>query len=389
MLAVLVQTLAPVGAGTTSISRVSISSYGVEGNGTSARAAISADGQFVAFWSRASNLVAADNNGFADVFVRDLASETTARVSIATDGSEGNDDSYFAASSADGRYIVFDSLASNLINGDSNGFQVSDVFLRDRLTETTELVSVNSSGVQGDGASLHATINADGRYVAFTSAARNLVEGDTINESDVFIRDRFAGSTRRVSIDSSGAQANRSSAGPSLGISGRYVAFWSLASNLVASDTNGVADVFVHDRVSELTSRVSVSTNGVEGNNESAYPAISGNGRYVAFWSSASNLVDGDSNNLSDIFVHDRVSGTTVAVSVNEGGDLGNDGSWERIDITDDGGKVAFWSYASNLAPADMNNAPDVFVRDLQMDSTELVSIDNLGLQGNNFSEMP
>jgi Tol biopolymer transport system component len=371
--------------------RVSVDSAGNEGDRASGSPAISGDGRYVAFWSQASNLVTADTNGFADVFVRDRVTGAITRVSVHTSGAQGNDLSAYPAMSRDGWYIAFESQASNLVDGDTNGFQVSDIFLHDRHTAITELVSVSSSGIQGDSFSRDATISSDGRYVAFASGARNLADGDTNFRTDIFVRDLEAGTTERASMSSTGGQGNSDSAGPSLSSNGRYVAFYSLASNLADGDSNGVADVFVRDRVEATTTRVSVDSSGVQGNGESAYPAISGNGRYVAFWSRASDLVAGDTNRLTNIFVHDRLTATTAAVSVGVGGELGNDGSWaERaLDISDDGRFIAFWSYASNLVPGDSNSRPDVFRRDQWAGTTELVSIPTTDGQGDNSSEAP
>src|SRR5262249_31107160 len=160
------------------------------------------------------------------------------------------------------------------------------------------------------------SISADGRYVAFDSTANNLVSGDTNGVSDVFVHDRVSGTTERVSLSSNGVQGNRDSYYPSISADGRCVAFWSTATNLVNGDTNGASDVFVSDRVSGTTERVSLSSNGVPGHRATYYPSLSADGRYVAFWSSATNLVNGDTNGLDDTFVHDRQTGATERVSV-------------------------------------------------------------------------
>jgi Tol biopolymer transport system component len=180
---------------------------------------------------------------------------------------------------------------------------------------------------------------------------------------DVFVHDRVTGQTSRVSVSSSGEQGNGESRFPSLSADGRYVAFESLASNLVPSDTNGTPDVFIHDRVTGQMTRVSVSSSGEEGNGNSSEASVSANGRYVAFHSSASNLVPGDTNGTWDVFVHDRVTGQTSRVSVSSSGEQGNGNSYEA-NISPDGRYVAFGSAASNLVPGDTNGTPDVFVHD-------------------------
>src|SRR5256712_380330 len=230
-------------AQTPSTKRVSVDSHGAQGNGGSFDPAISADGRFVAFDSVASNLVAGDTNAAFDVFVRDRKTGKTRRVSVDSHGAQGNGDSFDPAISADGRFVAFDSVASNLVAGDTNA--ASDVFVRDRKTGKTRRVSVASHGTQGNGASFGPSISADGRFVAFTSAASNLVAGDSNEAYDVFVRVRKTAKPSPASLDSHGAQGNGESFNPAISADGRFVAFRSSASNLVAGDTNGAADVFV------------------------------------------------------------------------------------------------------------------------------------------------
>jgi Tol biopolymer transport system component len=226
-----------------------------------------------------------------------------------------------------------------------------------------QLVSVASDSTQGNDNSWDPSISADGRYVAFFSHASNLVPGDTNNTLDVFVHDRLTGQTTRVSVASDGTEGNGDSFVGSISADGRYVAFASWASNLVPGDTNGRSDIFVHDRVTGQTTRVSVASDGTEGNGDSwGCPSISADGRYVAFASWASNLVPGDTNGRSDIFVHDRVTGQTTRVSVASDGTEGNGDSWWRPSISADGRYVAFPSYASNLVPGDTNGWADIFV---------------------------
>src|SRR5690606_534630 len=205
--------------------------------------------------------------------------------------------------SADGRYVSFDSGSTNLVNGDTNGR--SDVFVHDRLTGNTSRVSVNSAGVQGDGDSGVSSISADGRYVAFASAATNLVAGDTNIESDVFVHDRLTGNTTRVSVSTGGVEGNSGSGGPSISADGRYVAFASTASNLVLSDYNTEVDVFVRDRLKGTTALVSQSSTGTTGNRGSYSPSISADGRYIVFDSPASTLTDGHVGEYWDVFIRD------------------------------------------------------------------------------------
>jgi pimeloyl-ACP methyl ester carboxylesterase len=363
--------------------RVSVSSSGAQGNDISYDPSISADGRYVAFSSRASSLVSGDTNGEHDIFVRDSVANTTTRVSLSSSGMQANSSSYYPSISADGRYVAFYSGANNLVSGDTNGFV--DIFVRDTVANSTTRVSVSSSGMQANNSSNNPSISADGRYVAFGSYASNLASGDTNRQPDIFVRDTVANSTTRVSVSSSGAQGNSGSFDASISTDGRYVAFSSDASNLVSGDTNGFEDVFVRDSVANTTTLLSLSSSGAQGNNRSGQnaPSISGDGRYVAFSSSASNLVSGDTNNGGDIFVRDSVANTTTLVSLSSSGAQGSGGS---PSISADGRYVAFVSSASNLVSGDTNGTQDIFVRDTIANTTTLVSVSSSGAQGNGTS---
>ena len=310
-------TPARVGSGAVS-TRVQGGRGGQQANGDSWEPAISAGGRFVAFTSSASNLVPGDTNGTEDVFVRDRMAQVTRRVSVGPGGRQANSDSAEPAISADGRFVAFISSASNLVAGDTNA--TDDVFVRDRMAQVTRRVSVGTSAQQANSFSFSLAISAGGRFVAFTSDASNLVAGDSNGTEDVFVRDRSVKVTRRVSVGSGGQQGNKISAFPAISVDGRFVAFFSLASNLVAGDTNGHADVFVRDRRVNVTRRTSVGPGGQQADDVSFDPAISADGRFVAFASPASNLVAGDTNGLADVFVRDRVAQVTRRVSVGSGG---------------------------------------------------------------------
>jgi hypothetical protein len=370
--------------------RVSVGSAGLQGNAFSSDNALSADGRYVAFRSHATNLVAGDTNGLDDVFVYDRSNGTLERASVDSGGAQSNGTSALPAISGDGRYVAFMSNATNLVVGDTNN--VFDVFVRDRTNGTTELVSVSSAGVQANAgiAQIGVSISGDGRYVAFTTLASNLVAGDTNNTSDVFIRDRIGGTTERVSVSSAGAQGNSFSNTPAwLSADGRYVIFGSSASNLVSGDT-GFYDVFVRDRVNGTTERVSVDSAGAQANGNSGYfgLAISSDGRYAVFQSVASNLVTGDTNANWDVFVRDRTSGTTERVSIDSAGVQGNYGSGTGscLSISADGRYVAFRSDATNLVPGDTNANYDAFIRDRTSGTTERVSVSSTGAQASGAS---
>jgi Tol biopolymer transport system component len=343
--------------------RASVDSAGQQANGWSASARITADGRYVAFDSMASNLVPGDTNGFLDVFVRSRWNGLTQRVNLGPGGVQSNGlMSFLWDLTPDGRYVAFSSTATNLVPGDTNGQQ--DVFVRDLWNGTTERVSLGSGGAQANGASDYASLSADGRYVAFQSAASNLVAGDSNGASDVFVRDRQTGDTRRVSVHSSGGQGNGASSLPRISADGRWVAFQSLASSLVNGDFNSVADVFVHDRQMSLTERISVDSLGMQSDGASERARISADGQRVAFRSLATNLVPGDTNAHGDVFVHDRSSGATVRVSVSSAGTQSTGESyWPAISA--EGRHVAFTSHGPTLVPGDTNGVEDAFVHDL------------------------
>ncbi|MEG4109788.1 calcium-binding protein [Microcoleus sp. S13_C5] len=362
------------------ITRVSVDSAGNQANGFSNAYSISANGRFVAFQSQASNLVPGDTNNKNDIFVRDLSTNTTTRVSVDSAGIQGNNDSFNPSISADGRFVAFASF-SNLVPEDTNN--TSDIFVRDLLTNTTTRVSVDSAGNQGNSLSNNSAISADGRFVAFQSYASNLVPGDTNNRFDIFVRDLSTNTTTRASVDSAGNQGNSDSLTPSISADGRFVAFTSFASNRLG-ETNNRDDIFVRDLLTNTTTRVSVDSAGNPGNSDSSSPSISADGRFVAFQSQASNLVPGDTNNFfnqAKIFVRDLSTNTTTRVSVNSAGIQGDENSFNPS-ISADGRFVAFTSRSSNLVPGDTNNKQDIFVRDLSTNTTTRVSVDSGGDRG-------
>ena len=266
--------------------------------------------------------------------------------------------------SADGRFVAFTAAAA-LIADDTNG--VSDVYLYDRGDRSVTRVSQASTGTEANGASRNAHISADGRFIVFESIASTLVPGDSNATLDVFRHDRITGETVRVSVASSGAQASGASTEPKISDDGSRVVFTSTAFDLVANDANGTADIFVRDLVAGTTTRISTSTAGGEGDLAASAPAISGDGRLVAFTSNATNLTPGDSNNASDIFVRDLVAATTTRVSVSSTGGEAN-GVSLRASISQDGRFVSFLSTATNLVSG--GSGTQVYVRDTQAQTT-------------------
>lgn len=393
--------------------RVSVNSNGVEGEKESQLPAMSGDGRFIVFQSRANSLVSGDTNASDDIFVHDRDTRQTTRASVKSNGEEVSEESFWPTISADGNVVAFHSDAGDLVPGDTNEWV--DTFVHDRITGQTTRVSVNSNGGEGNRDSYGSTppaLSADGRFVAFVSEATNLVAGDTNGTWDIFVRDRQTGQTTRVSVDSSGieAEASTGSFWPTISRDGRYVAFTSWAENLVAGDTNDTPDVFVHDRETNKTTRVSLTPTGAQRAEISLAPFISGDGRYVTYYTSVfapgvyvydqqtgittkvpdptaafsisghstlsgdgryvafEDTVLGQSPRHTDTFVYDQQTGQTNRVSSGLNGQPndGDDSGLVRFSprISDDGRFIAFDSTATNLVPRDTNGFKDIFVHD-------------------------
>ena len=367
-------------------SRVSLGTGGVQGNGHSNGPAISQDGRYVLFVSAASNLVPGDTNSVDDVFFRDRQTGLTTRVSVGTGGVESNGNSAGKGISVDGRFVSFTSLATNLVVGDTNA--TIDSFVHDRETGVTTCVSLNANGVPGNSSSYWPSISADGRYIAFHSFASDLVAGDTNGTFDVFLHDRELGTTTRVSLSHVGQQANGECSVPWLSSEGRHVAFFSSASNLVPFDTNGTPDIFVRDLVAGTTERISVATGGGQSFGFNTFPSISADGRYVAFQSDATTLVTPYVNwGASDVYIRDRVAATTELVSIASDGSQSHADS-QRPSISANGRYVAFYSWSNNLVVGDTNLNSDVFLRDRRNGTTVRASVSGTGAQvpGESFS---
>lgn len=377
------------GAGVTR--RVSVATGGAQGDRASLAAAISGDGRYVAFESEATTFVPGDPSG-RDIFVHDRLTGVTERVNEAPDGSQALGASLAAAISGDGCCVAFQSNAPNLVPDDTNG--LDDIFVYDRLADATERASVDSDGAAGNGDSSAPAISGDGRYVAFTSRATNLVPGGTDAFPDVFVHDRLMGQTELASQATDGTEGNFNSGGPGPGppqisADGRFVVFGSVASTLASDDTNGVDDVYLRDRQAGTTERVSLGPGGVEGDGHSGYPDVSDDGRYVAFESTATTLATpNDVLAFSDAFLRDRMTGTTVRIS--EGpGDVEGDFASRFPVISGDGRVVAFQSDATNLVPNDGNGATDIFLYYVETGALTRASVSAGGSESNGGSGFP
>ncbi|RPI72439.1 MAG: hypothetical protein EHM45_22235, partial [Desulfobacteraceae bacterium] len=348
-------------AGTTT--RVSLDSSGNQADGHSTCPVISKDGRYVAFISNAANLASGDANATWKIFMHDRQTHGTTCISIGSGDVIGVTPSL----SENGRYLAFTATANNLPNARSA------VFVHDNQTGITTCISVDSRGFPANNNSSDPSISDDGRYVVFESNATNLVPRDTNNFSDVFLHDRQTGITTRTSVDSGGVQGNGISDFPSLSGDGRYVVFRSGATNLAPNDPY-YYDIFIHDRETGMTTKVSVDSSGNRANGHSTRPVLSRDGRYVAFESNAANLVTGDDNNRWDIFLHDRQTGGTSRVSVNSNGNQANANS-SNPKLSGDGRYVTFGSWAANLIPDDTNAKFDVFVHDCSNGQTARASM--------------
>jgi len=408
---------------TAQVERISVTDDEQQAVGGSYAPAVSDDGTVIAFRSSAANLVAGDINELPDVFVRDLAAGSTSLASLRPDGQPAGDFSKRPSISGDGRFVAFEAkhpnssilvtalrdralgtteyLVPNTSSGNpaapnlarlqgtisadgsliafvtrdtlQNAFPTSirpvnddlnltfDVFVYGRAMQPTpaiERVSRLTSGQELDADSRSPSISGDGGVVAFESFSE-LIPDDDNNAPDVVVRDRLTSTLELVSIALDAASGNGPSFAPSVSGDGRFIAFRSAASDLVAGDSNGRHDVFVRDRTAGTTVRVSVSTGGDQANGHSMDPSISSDGRFVAFRSTATNLVSGDTNGRSDIFVHDRTTSETVRIGQPPGGQ--SNGTSAAPAVSGSGAWIVFESDATNLVAADTNASRDVF----------------------------
>jgi hypothetical protein len=391
--------------------RINVSASGVEANAGASEVAISRDGRYVTFnGGTSSNLVPEDTLSNYDVYRFDRLTDELRVVAVTSAGVHGTGTNYADPDniSGDGMHIIFDcssvelgctggnyqvvrhsfsggqrnSLivsrdASHNIVGGSYGYpdddgdviawnlnNVATIRTLNGVATTQRVDLTDADGIpNADGYAV--AISADGNVVLVSSSATNIVANDTNAKADLFARDISAGRTFIMSLADNEAPANDATNRGTLSSNGNFAAFASAATNLVTGDDNFVVDVFVRDRSAGTTQRVSVSSAGAQANGASKdfpVPEISGDGRYVAFASDATNLVPDDTNGVTDVFVHDRMTGRTIRVSVAADGTQGNAAVSYGLDISADGKWVTFSSGASNLVPNDTNGQADAFV---------------------------
>ncbi len=345
---------------TQQISRASIGDGGQKANSISYSPDISGDGKHVVFYSLADNLVNADNNGESDVFIRSLDTGSTKLVSTSTSGAQANGRSTEAVVSDDGRYVAFSSIATNLVSTSTLG--KSNVYVKDMQTGTVEIISINNNGQVGDAESFDPAISASGRYVAFSSLANNMDSSPANNQYDIFVYDRELKKTKRVSINNSGQLSNNHSGQVSISDDGQVIAFASLANNLSLTDENSFIDVFVKDIPNNNIVRITPKLGESNGLNFS--PKVSGNGRFVSFYSSSTNLISNDANNKDDLFLFDRYFDSIELISLSASGEQ-IDNNIDKITSLNFNGRVAVFSTASAIDPADYNKQMDIFLREM------------------------
>lgn len=340
----------------------SLNADGVRGDYYSFDPHISSDGQFVSFHSPASNFASPDIYGVHDAYRKNVATGEIIRVSQSADGVEANDYSAFATMSADGRFVAFMTYSTNISPGDTSS--TSDIYLKDCTTGSLIRVSVTAAGIPGNGAHANPVISADGRYVVFESLSTNFVAGDTNAKRDLFRKDLVTGALVRVSTKADGQEANGDCYDASLSADGRYLLFTSKADNLVPNDLNGSEDIFRKDLETGEIMRVSTSASGFQGNNNSTEASISADGRYALFNSLASNLVPNDTNGSSDVFRKDLMTGEILRVSLNQIGTEIAGASTQGV-LSADGLRAAFTTTASTVVTGDTNGVADIFWVDI------------------------
>lgn len=372
------------------LSRVSIADNCSDPNEECQLASVSGNGSRIVFQTVASNMTPNDLNEVSDVYMVDLVARTLRRVSVDSDGasSASGEPSIRPQISDNGAYVAFQSFSRSFAKDDGNN--LADVFVHEVASGETQLVSRSTTGAVGDSASESPVLSADGLLVAYRSFASNLVENDTNGVVDIFVRDQRLGQTERVSVNTAGEQAVSECKQPAISADGRFVAFVSGAENLVPPDTNGADDVFLFDRVARTLIKVSVAPGGSEANGASGTPWIGGaNNEFIVFASDASNLVAGDANGDSDVFVHNRLTGQTELVSANFVGDASGNGQSLTPRITPDGRFIVFASAADDLVNDDFDAVFDVFVRDRVARTTRIVSRSDEGGQADGPSILP
>ncbi|HUG04982.1 MAG TPA: PKD domain-containing protein [Candidatus Limnocylindria bacterium] len=370
--------------------RESVSSTGAPAEGTVLPGVMAANGRYVVFTSTASNLTGVSG---AHVYRHDRATGATVLVTVAKSGAPSAGGGFAPTVSADGRFVAFASAGSDFVDGDTNG--ALDAFLRDMVSGTTAIVSASQTGEPGNLSSGLNTapgargVSDDGRYVAFTSNATNLVGTPNNGKQQVYVKDMLTGVVTRASVDATGAAGNNNSSLPALSGNGHVVAFRSEAANFSTLSTSGTSQIFVRDLEAGTTTLESVTTAGaVAPGKASTAPALSFDGRYVVFETMGQlDARDNDGAFTTDVYLRDRTLGTTVVASLSANTAAGAHS--QAASISADGRWVGFQSLDDKLVTGDTNGLVDVFVYDRTTEAITLVSLNDAGQQANAHSTSP
>jgi Tol biopolymer transport system component len=369
--------------------RLSVDSAGGEGDDASfvSKRCVADNGKttLVVFASRSTNLVKSDKNGKTDVFLRDVAAATTTRIVLDTGGNDPDDDSSNASITPDGRFVVFQSNATDLVSGDKNG--ATDVFVLDRASGVIERISVEGKGNEGDGDSDDASISDDGRFVVFSSRADNLVKGDSNAREDVFLRDRKNLTTTCVSLNQSGSPGDDVSREPEISGDASTIVFGSLADDLVTNDTNLSHDVFLYDVATKALTLGDVNESGFQLRTGADEPTLTPDGKLLAFRSTADNVHRAATSGVAQIYVRDPASGQIwLASHANDGAAADNHCEQPSLFTRTNGAgtrpQVAFWSEAQNLPDADSAFDFDAYVFDVPSGAIQCANVDSTGVGG-------
>jgi uncharacterized repeat protein (TIGR01451 family) len=363
----------------------STSDAGAKGNANSGYLSLSASGVEVAFDSASTNLDSADSDTLSDVYVKNLTTGALILASTSDSGVKGNNHSFFVRLSDDASRLVFISYATNLDPADTDA--IADVYVKDLVTGDVMLASTSDTGMKSNSDSGYASLSADGTRVSFQSSATNLDPADTDSLYDVYVKDLVTGDITLASTSDSGVKGNNNSTSFNLSLSadGARVAFYSDASNLDAADSDAISDIYVKDLTTGDLILASTSIAGVKGNSYSIFVVLSPDGTRVAFTSGANNLDPMDTDTIEDVYVKDLASGELHLASTSDAGIKGN-GTSIATDLSNDGARVAFFSYATNIDAGDMDSNADAYVKDLTSGATALASTSDSNVKGNGLS---
>ena len=353
------------------VTRVSVSSSGEESDDYSYKPSVSWDWKYTVYYSNATNLIEWDTNYEYDVFLYNKDTNETSLVSKSSAWIQSNAWSKNPHINWSGTYVVYHSDSNNLVTSDTNWKR--DIFLFNIETQETNLVSKSSLGTQWNGFSNNAIINWDGKYIVYESTSSNLVVWDTNAKSDIFLYNRDTEETILISKSSTGVLWNNNSTNAFISWNGKYIVYESDSDNLVESDTNEKRDIFLYNIETQETTLINKSTSWIQANSYSYAPTISWDGKYIVYYSYATNLIEWSLNGFANIFLYNRETEETSLISKTSSGELWDGYSYFPY-ISSDGKFITFYSYASNFVIWDTNSISDIFVYNIETEEIELIS---------------